>query len=214
MKRLLEIAGERKGLLIGSCILAGVFVLLSLVPYILVLYILREITHGSPDFSTINHYLWWAAFAVLISMLAFLLSGVLSHIAAFNILFGLRKRITEKVGKLPMGYLTHRNSGVFKKILSDDVERIETFIAHQIPDFVKAIVLPLVTIAYLFSEDWRLALASLFPLVLLGILLPLFASKKERQLVDQYNASLEEMNAGIVEYVRAIPVMKIFQQSA
>lgn len=214
MKRLLEIAGERKGLLIGSCILAGVFVLLSLVPYILVLYILREITHSSPDFSAIDRYLWWAAFAVLISMLAFLLSGMLSHIAAFNILFGLRKRITEKVGKLPMGYLTHRNSGVFKKILSDDVERIETFIAHQIPDFVKAIVLPLVTIAYLFSEDWRLALASLFPLVLLGILLPLFASKKERQLVDQYNASLEEMNAGIVEYVRAIPVMKIFQQSA
>ena len=113
-----------------------------------------------------------------------------------------------------MGYLSHRNSGAFKKIISDDVERIETFVAHQIPDFVKAVALPLLTLGYLFSEDWRLALISCLPLLVLVAILPLMFGSKNQNLTQKYHHSLEEMSAGIVEYVRAMPVMKIFQQSA
>lgn len=214
MKRLLQIAGQRKGLLFISCILAVLHSVLSLVPYALVFYIIKELTKQVPDFSLTYSYVSYAIGAILISMLAFFLSGVLSHIAAFNILYGLRKTLTNKVGVLPMGYLSHRNSGAFKKIISDDVERIETFVAHQIPDFVKAVALPLLTISYLFKEDWRLALISCLPLVVLALIMPLMLGKKNQHLTEKYHHSLEELSSGIVEYVRAMPVMKIFQQSA
>lgn len=214
MKRLLQIAGQRKGLLFTSCILAVLHSVLSLVPYALVFYIIKELTKQVPDFSLTYSYVSYAIGAILISMLAFFLSGVLSHIAAFNILYGLRKTLTNKVGALPMGYLSHRNSGAFKKIISDDVERIETFVAHQIPDFVKAVALPLLTISYLFKEDWRLALISCLPLVVLALIMPLMLGKKNQHLTEKYHHSLEELSSGIVEYVRAMPVMKIFQQSA
>ena len=214
MKRLLQIAGQRKGLLFTSCILAVLHSVLSLVPYALVFYIIKELTKRVPDFSLTYSYVSYAIGAILISMLAFFLSGVLSHIAAFNILYGLRKTLTNKVGALPMGYLSHRNSGAFKKIISDDVERIETFVAHQIPDFVKAAALPLLTISYLFKEDWRLALISCLPLVVLALIMPLMLGKKNQRLTEKYHHSLEELSSGIVEYVRAMPVMKIFQQSA
>ena len=214
MKRLLQIAGQRKGLLFTSCILAVLHSVLSLVPYALVFYIIKELTKRVPDFSLTYSYVSYAIGAILISMLAFFLSGVLSHIAAFNILYGLRKTLTNKVGVLPMGYLSHRNSGAFKKIISDDVERIETFVAHQIPDFVKAAALPLLTISYLFKEDWRLALISCLPLVVLALIMPLMLGKKNQHLTEKYHHSLEELSTGIVEYVRAMPVMKIFQQSA
>lgn len=214
MKRLLQIAGQRKGLLFTSCILAVLHSVLSLVPYVLVFYIIKELTKRVPDFSLTYSYVSYAIGAILISMLAFFLSGVLSHIAAFNILYGLRKTLTNKVGVLPMGYLSHRNSGAFKKIISDDVERIETFVAHQIPDFVKAAALPLLTISYLFKEDWRLALISCLPLVVLALIMPLMLGKKNQHLTEKYHHSLEELSSGIVEYVRAMPVMKIFQQSA
>ena len=214
MKRLLQIAGQRKGLLFTSCILAVLHSVLSLVPYALVFYIIKELTKRVPDFSLTYSYVSYAIGAILISMLAFFLSGVLSHIAAFNILYGLRKTLTNKVGVLPMGYLSHRNSGAFKKIISDDVERIETFVAHQIPDFVKAVALPLLTISYLFKEDWRLALISCLPLVVLALIMPLMLGKKNQHLTEKYHHSLEELSSGIVEYVRAMPVMKIFQQSA
>ena len=214
MKRLLQIAGQRKGLLFTSCILAVLHSVLSLVPYALVFYIIKELTKRVPDFSLTYSYVSYAIGAILISMLAFFLSGVLSHIAAFNILYGLRKTLTNKVGALPMGYLSHRNSGAFKKIISDDVDRIETFVAHQIPDFVKAVALPLLTISYLFKEDWRLALISCLPLVVLALIMPLMLGKKNQHLTEKYHHSLEELSSGIVEYVRAMPVMKIFQQSA
>ena len=214
MKRLLQIAGQRKSLLLASCTLAVIHSVLSLVPYALVFYIIKELTQSQPNFTTIQQYVVYAIVMVIVSMVAFLLSGILSHIAAFNILYGLRKTITEKVGILPMGYLSHRNSGAFKKIISDDVERIETFVAHQIPDFVKAVALPLLTLGYLFSEDWRLALISCLPLLVLVVIMPLMFGSKNQNLTQKYHHSLEEMSAGIVEYVRAMPVMKIFQQSA
>ena len=214
MKRLLQIAGQRKGLLFTSCILAVLHSVLSLVPYALVFYIIKELTKRVPDFSLTYSYVSYAIGAILISMFSFFLSGVLSHIAAFNILYGLRKTLTNKVGALPMGYLSHRNSGAFKKIISDDVERIETFVAHQIPDFVKAATLPLLTISYLFKEDWRLALISCLPLVVLALIMPLMLGKKNQHLTEKYHHSLEELSSGIVEYARAMPVMKIFQQSA
>ena len=212
--RLLEIAGRRKALLFISGGLAVVHALLSLVPYILVFYIIRELTRSTIQFGLIRTYIIDAVIAALVSIAVFFLSGILSHIAAYNILFELRKFITEKVGKLPMGYLTNYSSGALKKILSDDVERIENFIAHQIPDFVKGVALPVMTICYLFSQDWRLAAISFVPLLVLAIWLPMMYGGKNKLLIQQYHQSLEDMNSGIVEYVRAMPVMKIFGQSA
>lgn len=212
--RLLEIAGRKKGLLFASGLLAVIHALLSLVPYVLVFYIIRELTTETVDFELIRTYIIKAVIAAVVSMMVLFLSGILSHIAAFNILFELRRYITDKVGKMPMGYLTNRNSGALKKILSDDVERIENFIAHQIPDFVKGVTLPLITIIYLFSQDWRLAAISFVPLLVLAVLIPKMYGGKNREQIQNYHQSLEDMNAGIVEYVRAMPVMKIFGQSA
>jgi len=213
--RLLEIAGKRKGTLIASAFFAVIFAILSLVPYIIVFYIIQELTIENPDFSNLKNYLIYATIFAIIGVFFLYVSSMLSHIAAFNILFELRKFIAEKVGKLSLGTLIDKSSGAFKKILYDDVERIELFIAHQIPDLVKGIALPLITISYLFSQDWRLALVSFLPLLVLAVWLPfLYATKKNVELINKYHQSHEEMNAGIVEYVRAIPVMKIFGQSA
>ncbi|WP_245915827.1 ABC transporter ATP-binding protein [Apibacter adventoris] len=212
--RLLEIAGRRKGLLFISGFLAIIHALLSMIPYILVFYIIKELAKSSINYGIIKEYIIYALIAAVISTCVFYGSVILSHIAAYNILFELRKYITEKVGRLSMGVLSNSNSGTLKKILLDDVERMENFIAHQIPDFIKGISLPIITISYLFSQDWRMALISFLPLSILMIWMPILYMGRNKALIKQYHQSLEEMNAGIVEYVRAMPVMKIFGQSA
>jgi ATP-binding cassette subfamily B protein len=107
------------------------------------------------------------------------------------------------------------SSGSFKKILADDVERIELFIAHGIPDIVKAVFLPFLTLGFLFTVDWRLALISLTPLIFVFIASYFgFVTPKAKAMMKQYHQALEDMNSGIVEFVRAMPVMKIFGQSA
>ena len=161
----------------------------------LVFYIIRELTKDTVDFTLTRTYIIYAVIAAVVSMIV-LSSGILSHIAAFNILIA--EIIADKVGKLPMGYLNNRNSGALKKILSDDVERIESFIAHQIPDFVKGVALPVITIIFLFSQDWRLAAISFVPLLVLAVMIPKMYGGRNKQLIKDYHQSLEDMNAGIV----------------
>lgn len=213
--RLLELSGQKKGLLIVSSIAATVQALLTMAPYIVVLYILTELLKGRIADPDIGVWLMWAFAAIVISAVMMFGSAMASHIAAFNILYGLRCKIAEKLGRLPMGYLKNRSSGALKKIISEDVERIELFIAHSLPDVTRAVMLPLIILGYLFVIDWRLALVSLLPLLLLFIAAPLTTgSDTYKTKIKKYHDSLEEMNAGIVEFVRAMPVMKIFGQSA
>ncbi|MEM6735162.1 MAG: ABC transporter ATP-binding protein [Bacteroidota bacterium] len=212
--RLLVLAGERKKMLILSGLLALIHAALGLIPYIIVFYILSQLLQTGTGSISLSWF-FWALTAVTGS--AFLLygSGMASHVAAFNILYDLRTKIADKLGRLPLGYVSSSSSGRFKKIISDDVERIEQFVAHGIPDVVKAIFLPLLTLGFLFSVDWRLALVSLCPLVaVIFASMYSFSTPRSKELMDKYHLSLEEMNSGIVEFVRAMPVMKIFGQSA
>ncbi|WP_259391844.1 ABC transporter transmembrane domain-containing protein [Paenibacillus thiaminolyticus] len=80
--------------------------------------------------------MYWGIFAflALIRALITLYIGVMcSHIAAFNILYRLRVRLADHVAKVPMGYHTKTATGELKKIIETSVEKIEKFIAHQLP---------------------------------------------------------------------------------
>ena len=215
ISRLLELSGQSKGLLVFSSVMAIANALLTMVPYVLIFYILSELLTGQITNPEIGTWLVWAFVASVVSAGFLFASGMASHVAAFNILYGLRCAITDKLGRLPMGYLSNRSSGGVRKIVADDIELIELFIAHDLPDAVRAVSLPLITLSYLFVVDWRLALVSLLPILILVIVVPLNSGSDEEQArIKKYHDALEEMNAGIVEFVRAMPVMKIFGQSA
>ncbi len=213
--RLLQIAGKRKYHLILSGLLAFLHAALALVPYVLVYYIIKELVDPPLNTGLIQQYLLWAVVAAVGSYGLLYASGMASHIAAFNILYALRKETAIKLGRVPLGFIGDFNSGALKKIVTDDIERIEAFIAHQIPDFVKGFALPVVTIVYLFYVDWRLAAISFIPLLVLAVWIPtVFNDAFTKEMMKKYHQSQEDMNAGIVEFVRAMPVMKIFGQTA
>ncbi|MEM0991751.1 MAG: ABC transporter ATP-binding protein [Bacteroidota bacterium] len=213
--RLLEIAGRRKYHLILSGVLAVIHAALALVPYVLVYYIIQLLVTPPIETEQVQQYLIWAIVAGVGSYVFLYASGMASHIAAFNILYELRKQTAAKLGRLPLGFIQDFRSGALKKIVSDDIERIEGFLAHQIPDFVKGVTLPVVTIIYLFFVDWRLAAISFVPLLVLAIWMPaIFNSTKGKEMIRSHHQSQEDMNSGIVEFVRAMPVMKIFGQTA
>ncbi|HJT75514.1 MAG TPA: ABC transporter ATP-binding protein [Chitinophaga sp.] len=208
--RLLQIAGSRKRLLAISGALAVVHALLALTPYLLIYAVIRSLLAPEPDMALIRYYISCAIACVTGAYVLLYASGMASHVAAFNILYELRKQMADKLGKLPLGFINRNNSGALKKILADDIERIENFIAHTIPDFVKCAVLPLITLGYLFTVDWRLALASCVPIILVAVSVPLMFSKKRMAMLTGYHQSLEHMNTVVVEYIRAMPVVRIF----
>ncbi|MEL6673074.1 MAG: ABC transporter ATP-binding protein [Bacteroidota bacterium] len=215
MARLLEIAGTKKYLLFLSGLLAVMHAMLALVPYVLVYYIIIQLNAESVNEELVKTYLLWAVATGIGSYVFLYASGMCSHVAAFNILYELRKQMAIKLGELPLGVVQGYRSGTLKKIMADDIERIEGFLAHHIPDFVKGISLPLVTIGYLFYVDWRLALISFIPLLILAVWMPIvFNSPYTKEMMKFHHQAQEDMNSGIVEFVRSMPVMKIFSQTA
>jgi ATP-binding cassette subfamily B protein len=217
IKRLLEIAGQKKWNLFISGFLAIISSVLSLVPFILIYLImvkLLDASFGPKEYGYIWKLAWIAFGAVIGHFVILFISSMFSHLAAFDILYGLRKKLAEHMGGLSMGYFTEKSSGEIKKILSDDVEYIELFIAHHIPDAVAGVALPLLTIGYLFITDWRMGLVALLPLPISAVLYTVMLGGSEyKNIIRKYHDSVEKMNSTIIEYVRGMPVVKIFNQT-
>lgn len=216
--RLLEIAGTKKWWLIASMFLSVCAAAAQFTPFVAVYNLLAELATHAADPSLIDkdfvRYWGYVAAAGIASYgILTYVSLMLSHIAAFHILYETRMKIIRKLPRLPLGFFTKRSSGEIKKILSEDVERIELFVAHHIPDLTTAFVVPVLLLGYMFRVDWRLALAVLVVLAVAIVMqsLPMISSGKN--MYERYHAALGKMNGSIVEFVRGIQVVKIFNRS-
>lgn len=219
LSRLFEIAGQRKGLLIQAGLLSAGSAVCMLVPYWAVYEILKELlSHGSnlsaSDGTGITYW-GWVAFGGLVGGLVLLYAALMSsHVAAFRILYGLRVRLSEHIGKLPLGYLNNTSTGAIKKTMDQNIEKIEGFIAHTIPDLVNVIATVVVMLVIFFSLDVWLTVVCLVVVVLsLFLQFSNFMGKRARDFMGIYYDAQEKMSASAVQYVRGMPVVKIFGQS-
>jgi ATP-binding cassette subfamily B protein len=217
--RLLEIAGEKKGLLICSGILSMLSAVFMLVPYVSVYYILAELLRHAADLSSVDgpamiRWGWIALWGLVAGLITMYLGGMASHIAAFRILYGLRVQLTEHIGRLPLGYLTRTSIGAVKKTLEQNVEKIEQFVAHQIPDMCNALATVVVMFAALIYLNFWMALVCLTAIALgFGIQASMWVGEDAKKWVKLYYDALEEINASAVQYVRGMPAVKVFGQT-
>ncbi len=217
--RLFEIAGEKKGLLILAGFLSAISACCMLVPYLSVYQVLNELLRNagnvtaSDDASMIR---WaWIAFAGLVAALLLLYGSLMaSHMAAFRILYGLRVRLSEHIGRLPLGYLNGTSTGAIKKALEQNVEKIENFVAHTIPDLVNAATTVIVMFVIFFSlNGWMAAVCLLAIVAGISVQFSMMFGKKAQEFFKMYFDTSEQMSASAVQYVRGMPVVKIFGQT-
>lgn len=219
LARLFEIAGQRKGLLILAGVLSAASAACMLVPYWAVYRILTELLENAGDTGGIDAGLlvkWgWIAFLGLVGGLILLYAALMaSHVAAFRILYGLRVRLSEHIGRLPLGYLNGTSTGAIKKTMEQNIEKIENFIAHTIPDMVNVVATVVLMFAIFFSLDGWLAAVGL-AVIAVSVILQFsnFMGKKAQEFTQIYFDAQERMSASAVQYVRGMPVVKIFGQS-
>jgi ATP-binding cassette subfamily B protein len=216
--RLWRLARPRKWTFVLSGVLSILSAALSLAPYVLIslliaLAVNQELPWGFKHERMIDLAMLFALLVILRYGL-FFSSLILSHLAAFDILYRLRTDICAHLGRLSMGYFGLRRSGQIKKVFAEDVDELEIFLAHHIPDLVAALVQPLAVVLCLFVFDYRLALVALIPLPLAFFLqAKAFGRDKGTGYIEQYHQALEDMNGSIIEYIRGMPVVKIFNQT-
>jgi len=213
LKFLLESSGKEKIKLYISAILSVISSTLAIAPYILMYNIILELFEKTVDYEKIKTLAIIVGITVIVRMIVFLASGVFSHIAAFTILYELRMKAVNHIAKLNMGFFTGHTIGEVKKTINEDIEKLEDFIAHQIPDLASAVVTPIIVISYLMYLNWKLALVLFIPIIL-GFVSQIAMFKTMKERMGHYHKLVQKLNSTIIQYINGISVMKAFNLSA
>ena len=216
LSRLLGYAGKRKYFSYASWVLAALSALVALAPFYFIFNIIKEVFETTPDFGNAKNLTfngWMAVLFAVVGYLLYIAALMCSHMAAFRVATNMRKDVLNHLVKLPLGYVEEVGSGRLRKIINDSTAASETYLAHQLPDKAVAVATPIGLIALLFIFDWKLGILSLIPVVLAFLIMASMTGKKMAQKMKEYQNSLDAMSNEAVEYVRGIPVVKIFGQS-
>lgn len=213
LKFLLKLSGQHKIKLIVSAMFSIISTTLSAIPYLLVYSIILEIFNREISYNKIKSLVFIAILFIILGVVARILSGIFSHISAFNILYKIRIDLIEHMSKLNMGFFKKNMTGKLKKIINEDVEKLENFIAHQIPDLSSAFATPLIFLGIMFYFNWQLSLVLFIPIIL-GILAQSGMFKNYMGKVDHFYKLVAKLNSTIMEYINAMNVMKAFNLTA
>lgn len=204
---------KRKKQYLTSIALAIVGVVSSLVSYIYMAKIIVGLINGNVS----KEYHLCACLMILlmfaIKEISSGLSTMISHTATFHTLGEIRNNISNKLFKMPLGDITSRSSGELKNIMVEQVDSMETSLAHLVPEFTANLVGPILLLIYMFILDWRLALLSLVPFV---IGMSVMMGVMNEHYKEMYAKSVkigQTMNNSIVEYINGIEVIKTFNKS-
>lgn len=219
VSRLLEISGETNAPFIVSVLLSICGTLFQLVPYLSVYQVMAELLQHAAAGSSLNtgFMIRWAVLGLIGLIVGYVLSygsGMMAHAFSYRVICGVRLKVAEHIGKLPMGYVTNHSIGKIKQVLEADVEQIENFLAHQLPDLVSTVVMLLAIFIIMFSPNIKLAFACLLPIVLgfvcqFAVLIKVMKSGGVKENFD----ALEKISSSSIQYVQGMPSIKIFGQT-
>lgn len=198
-----------------SVVLSAVNGLLSLVPFIFLWLVVRTLL--TADGNLADTPVWdyaIAAFVVSVAnVLLYFAALMLSHLSAFRIETNMRRTAMKRLMCVPLGFFDTQNTGRMRKIIDEDSSQTHTFVAHILPDVAGSVVAPIGIIVLLLAVDWQLGIAAMVPIVCAFGIMGYMMNPKNNDFQRMYLDAQEKMSAEAVEYVRGIPVVKVFQQT-
>lgn len=132
----------------------------------------------------------------------------MSHLAAFRLETRLREKGAENLLKASKTFFDTHQSGEVRKIIDNNVEQTHMSVAHLIPDHTAAIITPILLLILVFNID--LYLGIFFVIIVLISMFLLYKMSGEKDFTIAYMKKSDELNGQAVEYVRGLPVVKIF----
>lgn len=218
LSKMFSYAGNYHKLTIFGCIFAGLSTIFSMLPFVCIWFVIRDLVHGlSRGDVTLaagsSHYAWMALLFSVLSIFLYFLALIFSHLAAFRTATNMRKKAVHHIVELPLGYFSQNASGRLRKVIDDNAGLTEGFLAHQLPDLTGAVVMPVAVIILIFVFDWRMGICCLIPIAISVIFLKQMMGGDNADFMSKYMTALETMNKEAVEYIRGIPVVKVFQQT-
>ena len=216
VSRLLDFAGDRRGLTYVGCMLSAASMVLSMMPYVCIWLAIRDLVAVAPNWAeaaNVARY-GWAAFGFAMGgILVYFGALMCTHLAAFRTATNIRKRCIDRLSKAPLGYFDTHASGLLRRRIDGAASQTETLLAHNLADVTGTVAMFVTLLVLLFVFDWRMGTACLLAVpISFGTLFMMMGGKNAGLMAEYYDALDHASKAGI-EYVRGIPVVKVFQQT-
>ena len=202
-------AGYKSRYYLFSVLFAVLSVVFELVPYYFVIEIIRNLLLNTTDLMVYGRLCIYMAVFYVFKILFHCISTTLSHGATFTVLANLRKKCSDKLGKMPLGEVNARSVGGLKSTIMERIDAIETTLAHVVPEFTSNLIPPVVIFITIFIIDWRMGFASLVTLVAGMICMSLMMIGYEK-FFSKVIANTKHLNDTSVEYINGIEVIKVF----
>ena len=213
---LLGYAGSHRRLTFLGLGLSAISMVCSMIPYLCIWLAARDLIAVAPDWTraqSVTRY-GWIAFAFAVGgILIYFLGLMCTHLAAFRTASNIRKQGMAHVMQAPLGYFDANASGLIRSRLDAAAADTETLLAHNLADIVGTITLFLAMLVLMFVFDWRMGAACLLSAVISILAMFSMMGGKNAELIAEYQAAQDRMTKAGTEYVRGIPVVKIFQQT-
>ncbi|AHH18239.1 ABC transporter, permease/ATP-binding protein [Nocardia nova SH22a] len=150
------------------------------------------------------------ATGLLVRLLFTAMSAGIGHLLDGRVQLSLRRQLAAGLGRVPIGWFSRRRTGELARVVGDDVSAVHPFIAHTPGELVSAFVVPLVSLVYLFTIDWRLTLITLVPVVSAVALVPAMMTPARLREQKEFDAAMGHVANSVVEYVQGVAVVKAF----
>ncbi|NMD37228.1 MAG: ABC transporter ATP-binding protein [Christensenellaceae bacterium] len=214
--RLLYYAEGYKVLFYIGLALSAVSMVLGMAPYICIWLVMRDLIAVAPNWTLatgIATYGWLAFVFAVGGILVYFAALMCTHLSAFRTAANIRKWGIEHLMKAPLGFFNNNATGLLRNRLDGAAADTETLLAHNLADVVGTVVMFGVMVIMMFVFDWRMGSACLLAAVISIIAIASMMSGKSAEFIADYQAAQDNMSKAGTEYVRGIPVVKVFQQT-
>lgn len=217
--KLLKFSGPFRITILLSAVFSAFSAVINLKAYLCVYGVAKVLIQSSGNFGALDlaamkalgmQAVWY----VCMGFGTYGMALLCSHISAYNTVARIRMQLIRHLGTLPLGYHILHPSGKQRKIIEKNTDNLEILIAHNIPDYVQSLVLPIAFLVFMFRYDWRLSLICLVPILIGFILLFSMLKGESSGFIEQVQKSGEDISNAATEYVRGIAVVKTFGQTA
>lgn len=213
---LMRYAGGHKWLTVAGCALSAIAMVANMVPYVCIWLVARDLIAVAPDWgqaTQIGLYGWAAFGFAVLGIVLYFLGLMCTHLAAFRTASNIRKQGMAHLMNTPLGYFDNHASGLLRRRVDGAAAETETLLAHNLADISGTAVMLVATIVLLFVFDWRMGLSVFVAAIISVAAMFVMMGGKNYGIMQEYQTALDGLSKAGTEYVRGIPVVKVFQQT-
>ena len=213
---LLRYAGKYRALTFLGMVLSAVAMVMGMVPYVCIWLAARDLIRVAPNWTQaaeIAKYGWMAFGFAFGGILVYFAALMCTHLAAFRTAANIRKQGVAHMMRTPLGFFDSNASGLLRNRLDGGAAETETLLAHNLADIVGTVAMFIGMLVLMFVFDWRMGAACLVAALISVLAMFTMMGGKNAKLMMEYQTAQDVMSKAGTEYVRGIPVVKVFQQT-